>query len=174
MRRTWAPRGQTPVLRRFGRHRDKVSTVAALSASPQSRRLGLCWQTDPKNYVTAEAMVIFLEKLLRRLRGRVIVVWDGGSSHKGPLIRELLARRKRLHLERLPPYAPDLNPVEWVWGYLKYGRLANFVPRHVRHLERVVQGHLREVAQTPRLLKQLWQGSHLLFPANGLCFAEGL
>ena len=76
MRRTWAPRGKTPLLRRFGRHRDKVSTVAAISVSPQARHLGLFWHTDAKNYVTAEAMVGFLEKLLKRLRGRVIVVWD--------------------------------------------------------------------------------------------------
>ena len=161
------------MLPRFGRHRDKVSTVAAISVSPQARHLDLCWQTDPKNYVTAEAMVGFLEKLLKRLRGHVIVVWDGGSSHKGPLIRELLARRKRLHLERLPAYAPDLNPVEWLWGHVKYGRMANFVPRHVRHLDRVVQGHLLDVARTPRLLKRLWQGSALPFPSNGLCFTEG-
>ena len=166
MRRTWAPRGQTPVLPRFGRHRDKVSTVAALSVSPQGRHLGLLWHTDPKNYVTAAAMVTFLEKLLKRLRGRVIVVWDGGSSHKGELIRELCARCPRLHLERLPAYAPELNPVEWIWSHLKYGRLANFVPRHVQHLDQVVQEHLQSVERTPNLLKQLWQGCQLPFPTN--------
>lgn len=166
VRRTWAPKGKTPVLRRFGRHRDKVSTVAALSVSPQGRHLDLHWRTDPKHYVTAEAMVGFLEDLLKRLRGRVIVVWDAGSSHQGELIRDLLRRFGRLHLERLPAYAPDLNPVEWVWGHLKYGRMANFVPRHVHHLDRVVQGHLRAVARTPNLLKRLWQGSALPFPTN--------
>ena len=89
------------------------------------------------------------------------------------MIRALLARFSRRHLERLPAYAPDLNPVEWVWGHLKCGRLANFVPRHVHHLEQVVQGHLRDVGRTPKLPKQLWRGSHLPFPAKGLCFAEG-
>lgn len=76
MRRPWAPRGQTPVLTRFGRHRDKVSTVVALSVSPRSRHLGLSWHTEPKDYVTAQTMVGFLERLLRRLRGKVVVVWD--------------------------------------------------------------------------------------------------
>ena len=172
VRRTWAPRGVTPVLPRFGRNRDKASTVAALSVSPRGRHLGLHWRTDPRNYVTAEAMARFLEDLLQSLRGRVLVVWDGGSSHKGELIRALLSRRKRLHLERLPAYAPESNPVEWVWAHLKYGRLANFVPRHVRHLERVVQGHLLAVGSRPGLLKQLWKGLELPFPINGLCFAE--
>lgn len=150
-----------------------MSTVAALSVSPRGRHLGLHWRTDPKNYVTAAAMVGFLEDLLKRLRGQVIVVWDGGSSHKGDLIRELCARFGRLDLERLPAYAPDLNPVEWVWAHLKYGRMANFVPRHVRHLEQILQGHLLAVAKAPNLLRQLWKGSTLPFPVNGLCFAEG-
>ena len=164
VRRTWAPRGQTPTLHSFGRHRDKVSVVAALSVAPTLRRLGLYWLADPKNYVTAETMVKFLRVLLGHLRGRVIVVWDGGSSHKGPLIRALCARHPRLHLERLPAYAPDFNPVEQVWSYLKYGRLANFVPRQVRHLAGVVGDHLRAIPRTSGLLKSLWKGSKLPFP----------
>ena len=80
----------------------------------------------------------------------MIVVWDGGSNHKGPVIRELLRRFPRLHLERLPGYAPDLNPVEMLWSYLKYGLMANFVPQHVRHLDRVVTGHLGAVRSSRR------------------------
>ena len=163
VRRTWAPKGQTPVLRSWGRHRDKVSVVAAISVAPTLRRLGLYWLADPKNYVTAETMVRFLQNLLKHLRGRVIVVWDGGSSHKGPLIRDLCSRHGRLHLERLPAYAPDLNPVEQLWSHLKYGRLPNFVPRHVQHLDQVVRSHLHAVGQTPGLLKALWHGSKLPF-----------
>ena len=129
VRRTWAPKGKTPVLRSWGRHRDKVSVIAALSVAPTLRRLGLYWLADPKSYVTAETVVKFLRELLKHLRGRVIVVWDGGSNHKGELIRALCARHARLHLERLPAYAPDLNPVEQVWSHLKYGRMPNFIPK---------------------------------------------
>lgn len=164
VRRTWAPRGQTPILLSWGRHRDKVSVAAAVSVSPGGQRLGLYWHADPKAYVTAETMVGFLRELLKHLRGRVIVVWDGGSSHKGPLIRALCARFPRLHLERLPAYAPDLNPVEQVWSYLKHGQLANFVPRHVQHMDEVVRSHLHTLAQTSTILKQLWKGSKLPFP----------
>jgi putative transposase len=71
-----------------------------------------------------------------------------------------------LHLERLPAYAPDLNPVEQVWSHLKYGQLPNFVPNHVRHLDEVVQSQLHAVGQTPGLLKALWHGSDLPFPAK--------
>lgn len=152
----------------FGRHRDKVSTIAAISVAPRRRRLGLYWRTDPGSYIDAAAVVAFLRGLLRHLRGEVIVVWDGGSNHKGPLVRELLARFPRLHLERLPAYAPDHNPVEMVWAHLKHGQMANFVPRHVHHLDRVVRGHLTELGRRPGLIRALWDGSKLPFPEMNL------
>lgn len=152
----------------FGRHRDKVSTIAAISVAPHRRRLGLYWRTDPTHYIDAAAVVAFLSELLRHLRGRVIVVWDGGSNHKGPLIRDLLRRFPRLHLERLPAYAPDLNPVEMIWSYLKHGQMSNLVPQHVRHLDRVVTDHLRELGDCPKLIRALWAGSKLPFPDRNL------
>ena len=161
VRRTWAPKGQTPTLRSWGRHRDKVSVVAALSVSPRRQRLGLYFHADPRHYITAETVVDFLRKVLQRLRGRVIVVWDGGSSHKGPLIRALLWRYPRLHLERLPAYAPELNPVELLWSYLKHGRLANFVPRNIWHLDHVVHEHLLAARQAAALLRSFWKRSKL-------------
>jgi transposase len=151
------------VLTCFGRHRDKVSTIAAISVAPRRRRLGLYWRTDPEHYIDAAGVVAFLLALLRRLRGGVIVVWDGGSNHKGPLIRGLLSRFPRLHLERLPGYAPDLNPVELIWGYLKYGLMANFVPKDVRHVNRAVVGHMVDLRDRPALLPSLWEGSKLPF-----------
>ena len=147
----------------FGRHRDKVSTIAAVSVAPGRRRVGLYWRTDPEHYIDAAAVVAFLRELLRHLRGEVIVVWDGGSNHKGPLLRALLRRYPRLHLERLPGYAPDLNPVELIWSYLKYGLMANFVPRHVKHLDQVVRGHLAGLGKEPALIRSLWAGSKLPF-----------
>ena len=168
VRRTWAPRGQTPILRSWGRHRDKVSVVAAISLSPERKRLGLYFHADPRHYIIAETMVSFLRAVLKRLRGRVIVVWDGGSSHKGPLIRELLSRYPRLHLERLPAYAPELNPVEQLWSHLKHGRLANFVPRNLWHLNHVVQEHLLAARRTAGLLKALWKASKLPLPHPAL------
>jgi transposase len=168
VRRTWAPKGRTPVLTGFGRHRDKVSTIAAISVAPMRRRIGLYFRTDPRTYVDAAAVVSFLRHLLRHLRGGVIVVWDGGSNHKGPLIRDLLRRYPRLHLERLPAYAPDLNPVEMVWSHLKYGLLSNFVPRHVEHLDRVVMDHLADLSRAPTKIRSLWAGSRLPIPGPNL------
>ena len=164
VRRTWARRGHTPVLPSWGRHRDKVSVIAALSVAPARRHLGLCFHTDAKHYLDAPAVAGFLRVLLERLRGEVIVIWDGGTNHKGPHIRAVCERFPRLHLEALPAYAPHLNPVEFVWSHLKYGRMANFIPRHVQHLDQVVRSHLLAVGRSSVLLRQLWQGSQLPFP----------
>ena len=166
VRRTWAPKGKTPVLPSWGRHRDKVSVIAGVSVAPTLRRLGLYWLADPKHYITAKTVVKFLRELLRHLRGRVIVVWDGGTNHKGPLIRALCARCPRLHLERLPAYAPDHNPVEFLWSHLKHGRMANFVPKDLSHLDQTIRSHLQSVGRSPRLPKALWHGSKLPFPPS--------
>jgi hypothetical protein len=107
VRRTWAPKGKTPVIRTCGRRRDKVSVVAALSVAPGWRRTGLYFHADAQHTIGAPAIVVFLCEVLGHLRGRVIVLWDGGTNHKGPLIRELLARYPRLELEPLPTYAPQ-------------------------------------------------------------------
>lgn len=166
MRRTWAPVGRTPVLDAFGRHREKVSVIGAVSISPVAQRLGFYFATDPEGYFTPEKVAEFLRDLLKHLRGKVIVVWDGGPNHKGPAIRKFLARNKRLRLERLPAYSPDLNPVEAVWSWLKYGELANFVPADVAELDDRVLEHLIELKCDPGLLRRLWDGSELPFPTH--------
>ncbi len=161
VRRTWAMKGHPPKLMGFGRHRNKVSTITAIAVTPNGRRIRLFWQTNAEHSIDAAGVVAFLRKLLDQLRGRIIVVWDGGSNHKGPLMRELLGRHRRLHLERLPAYAPDLNPVEMIWSYLKYGLMANFVPRDVQEVDKVVQGHLWQLSRNPQLIRSLWTGSRL-------------
>lgn len=150
----------------WGRHRDKVSVIGAVSVSPAAGRLGLYFATDPKGFFNAAKVVGFLRELLRHLRGKVIVVWDRGSNHKGPLIRRFLARNKRLRLEYLPAYAPDLNPVEAVWSWLKYGKLANFVPDDINELDDWVVEYLVPLKCDPDLLRAIWDGSELPFPSR--------
>lgn len=138
--------------------------IGAVSVSPTARRLGFYFATDPKDYFTPAKVVAFLRDLLRHLRGKVIVVWDGGTNHKGPVVRAFLQRNRRLWLERLPAYCPDLNPVEAVWGWLKYGQLANYVPPDVDALDWEVLDRLVELKHTPTLLRALWDASDLPFP----------
>ena len=164
VRRTLAPRGCTPVLRQRARHRDKVSISAALSLSPGRHRLSLFFRSYPQQYIKSERSAEFVRSLLRHLRGQVIIVWDGGTMHKGEPIRELLRRFPRLWLERLPPYAPQLNPVEPLWKHLKYDRMANFAPEDVAQLDKVINAHLNEIHRKPDRLHSFYQSSDLPIP----------
>jgi transposase len=164
VKRSWATVGQTPVIGADGGHRDKVSVIGAVSVSPSARRLGFYFATAPDGYFAADKVVAFLRGLLRHLRGNVVVVWDRGGNHKGPVIRRFLARNRRLWVEMLPPWAPELNPVEPVWSWLKASELANFVPPDVAGLDDEVVDRLIELKFDPRLLRALWERSDLPFP----------
>lgn len=150
VRRTWAPVGQTPVHRHHYR-RDRVSVIGGLSVSPKRRRLGLYFRLHPKN-ISQDEVYDFLWYLLRHLRGHVIVVWDGASIHDPASLRDLLCRYPRLHLERLPAYAPQLNPIEAAWHAAKLP-LANGRPDDLAELGRHVLTSLRQTRAAQRTLR---------------------
>ena len=147
-----------------GGHRKKVSVIGAVTVSPVAGRLGFYFATAVDGYFSAERVVAFLRDLLKHLRGKVVVIWDGGPNHQGPVIREFLRKNKRLWLERLPAYAPDLNPAEPVWSWLKWGRLANFVPDDLTDLNDWIVEYLVALKHDPKLLRALWERSDLPFP----------
>ena len=95
--------------------------------------MGLYLHVHPDDNITSVEVAVFLRALLRHLRGQVIVLMDGGSIHKGPEVRALLARCPRLHLEWFPGYAPELNPDELVWAHFK-AELANGHPDNLDEL----------------------------------------
>lgn len=164
VKRSWAKIGQTPVLEADGGHPDKVSAIAGISVSPTGQRLGLDFATEPDGFYTADKVVEFLRDLLKHLRGKVVVVWDRGNNHNGPLMRQFLSRNRRLTLEMLPPWAPELNPVEPIWSWLKYGELANFVPDDTDVLNEEVLNRLIGLKFDPELLLALCERSDLPFP----------
>lgn len=125
VRKTWGPRGQTPVIRHL-QSRSRISVISGLSISPKRKRFGLYYTMHEKNIQQAE-VCDFPRHLLKHPRGSVILVWDNARTHKGSLIRKILSRLKRPHVEALPPYAPELNPDEGVWSQAK-NTLANGRP----------------------------------------------
>lgn len=131
VRKTWGLKGQTPIIRHH-QVRQRTSVISGLSVSPKKRRLGVYFNLHEKNICQVEVL-IFLRHLLRHLRGHVIVVWDNSRTHRGAQIREFLKGKRRLHLEALPPYAPELNPAEGIWSQAK-NTLANGRPDLVEEL----------------------------------------
>lgn len=169
VRRTLAPRGQTPILVQPGSRRRKVSTIAALSLAPRRRRLGIYFDTYPDHAINNHDVADFLRRrVLRRLRGPVIVVWDQGKIHTGPGIRQLLADYPRLHLEAFPPYAPHLNPVEFLWTHLKWHRFCNWVADDAEQLQDTVCETICDIHDDPYRLRTFYDSSQLPFPTRAL------
>lgn len=160
--RTWAPRGKTPLLRCAG-HWSKISALSALSVSPKRRRIALYARFHPDKNIRSPEVARFLRHLLRHLRGSVVVLWDGGTPHKGVPVKEFLGKHPRLHTERFPGYAPELNPAEFVWNSLKRA-LANSVPRDLRHLKQLVHPPLQRLRQSQNRLWSCIHASDLPWP----------
>lgn len=150
VRRTWAPVGQTPVHHHYYR-RDRISVIGGLSVSPQRRRLGFYFRMHPQN-ISADEVYDFLCYLLRHRRGHVIVIWDGASIHDPKSLSDLRCRYPRLHLQRLPPYAPQLHPIEAAWPAAKLP-LANGRPDDIYQLGRAVLNNLRKARASQRTLR---------------------
>ena len=161
VRRTLAPRGKTPQLIVSGQRRQKISVIAALTLSPRRRRLGLYFRTILNGSFKGACIADFLRQLLCHLRGRVIVVWDRWSAHRGADAQAVVAAHPRLQLEFLPAYAPVLNPVEYLWSHLKWSSLCNFVPKDINHLNEAIMPTLRTTSVQQSLLLGFWKGAKL-------------
>jgi len=140
-------------MRQRTRHHRHVSAIGGLSISPRRRRLGWYLHFHLDRSVRQEQVLDFLRDLLRHLDGPIIVVWDRLAAHRSSLLRQWLRRCRRLHLEYLPGYAPELNPNEYGWAYLKGNPLANYCPQDVEQLHAKVLGDAQEVAAQPDLLR---------------------
>jgi transposase len=127
--RTYAPRRQTPVLS-VKLTRDHLSAIGALTAEGK-----LVMQIQDHAYKGPD-VVRFLRLLRRKIPGKLLVIWDGAPIHRSKVVKEFLAKggAKRIHLERLPGYAPELNPQEGVWNLLKRRELKNLCARDLEHL----------------------------------------
>ncbi len=157
VRRTWAPRGETPVMYSWDRH-DRLSVIAGLSLAPRRRRIGLYFEMHDRN-ITAEQVTTFLLNIRRQLRRDLIVVMDRWSVHRKAARN--LAEDRRFEFEWLPPYAPDLNPVEHVWSHTKYSDLANYIPDDLLDLEVEAESSLQETRRRPELLGSFFHGAEL-------------
>src|SRR5258708_26738789 len=118
--RTYAPIGKPPILRVKLTH-DHLSAIGAIT--PEGKIL---MQTQDHSYKGGD-VVGLLQVVTREIPGKLLVIWDGASIHRGQAVKDFLAHggAKRIHLERLPGYAPELNPQEGVWNLLKRVELKN-------------------------------------------------
>lgn len=161
VRRTWAPRGKTPVIRVTTPH-ERISAIGAMTIRRTPLRFGFHFHLPSDNlnfdgHSTAE----FLSGLRQRLRGPITLIWDQIRIHSAVPVKEFLVKNPSIELVELPPYAPELNPVDYVWSYVKHARLANYCPNDLFELRKTITEELTNVKKHPRLLRSLFSGTGL-------------
>ncbi len=137
--RTYAPMGETPVLRET-LTRDHRSLIGAMT------RDGRVFVQGQDRSLCSTDVVRFLKHLLRHIAGKLLIVWDGASIHYGA-VKEFLrcGAATRITLVRLPSYAPELNPVEGLWRYLKHVELLNVCCHTLAELRQEVRNAVARV-----------------------------
>jgi transposase len=112
--------------------------------------------------IKSEHIIVFREKLKNVIADKMLVVWDGLSSHRSQLVKQYLASEPgRIEILRLPPYAPELNPVEYIWGYLKQHELPNVCGKHFWNLGEAARSGLRKMRRRRRIPVACWKQASL-------------
>lgn len=128
----WAPAGRTPIRYPWERH-DRLSVASALTVAPWERRFGLYYDLLNHNY-HADDMMRFLRSIHEHLRRPMLLVWDRLKVHRSAAAQLEGLGCSWLQPRWLPAYAPELDPVEFVWTQAKYCDLANWIPEDINDL----------------------------------------
>jgi transposase len=158
--RSWAPRGQRPVLRRVTSQRRALSTAIGLTLS------GKIYKRHFATAIDSDRVLIALQHIGRRLKGNWIRLWDRAQIHRSNKVKAYLAQHPEIIVEWLPAYAPELNPEEYCHGNVKE-QLRNVTPASREELRSMVDGGFARLRKRPDLIlgfihhaglsvKQLW------------------
>ena len=152
--RTWAPKGQTPTIQ-FHFNWNHVSAIAGLTRTNCVFRLY-------DGSIKKEQTVEFLKALKAHLKLSLLVIWDGSRPHRSRLVREYLdSLGGHIQLAYLPPYAPDLNPVEYLWAWLKRHALANYCPNNLSELHQNTRNKLKSAQKRASIIAACWMQAAL-------------
>ena len=154
--RTSAPVGHTPMLRDWWT-RDHLSAISAISPE------GKLYFHGQEQSIDSADVVAFLEHLLREVPGPLLLLWDRAPIPRSHLVTAFLANSaaERIQIERLPAYAPELNPVEGLWAYLKGVELCHVCCFNLPHLRKELHAAVKRVRRKPRIIKGCFEGAKL-------------
>jgi len=152
--RTWALKGHTPVIQ-FHFNWNHVSVIAGLTRTNCLFRLH-------EGSIKKEEVVEFLKALKAHLKQPLLVIWDGLRAHRSRLVREYLdGLNGHIQIAFLPPYAPDMNPVEYLWAWLKRHALANYCPTSLSELHTTARNKLKSAQKRPSIIAACWMQATL-------------
>jgi transposase len=160
VRRTLAPRGKTPIYRIADPH-DRISVIGAITVSPNRESVKFIYEMieDNANY-QGSSVARFLCALQSDIAGPMTLIWDQIPIHRAKPVQKLIEDTD-LVSEPFPLHAPELNPVDRVWGYVKYDRLANFAPPGLGVLRNTLTAEFDRVGSMPDLLRSLIRSTEL-------------
>ena len=153
VRRSWAPRGHTPLLSQRTRAHQRLSIIAALCVSPRRDQVHLYFRLHPQTNIATPQVIDFLRQLRRQVHSPLVLVWDRLRAHRSKSVSQFVEQTPSLHTVLLPPYAPELNPVEMVWGYLQTNPLANSPFFDLPTLTATTRHHGRRLQRRQLLLR---------------------
>lgn len=112
--------------------------------------------------IKAPQVVEFLRALRRQIEGPLLIIWDGLRAHRSKLVRQYVeANEEGIQLEFLPAYAPELNPVEYIWGYLKNHEVGNLCARNLHQVSHFARRRLKSMQRRPQLVSAFWAQAQL-------------
>jgi putative transposase len=151
-RRTYAPSGRPPVEKVTDPH-ARISVIGAITLTPENQRANFIFDMlrDNENF-KGQSILSFLRLLHERLNKPITVIWDSVRIHLSKTVTEYVFTHSAIVSEPFPPYAPDLNPVDSVWAYIKYGRLPNYTPIDLVELREKITAELEHLRTQPDLL----------------------
>lgn len=151
---TWAPAGETPEVKNCCKW-EKLSTIGGISYKGE-----LFEQTYPHS-IRKEQVVSFLGHLAKRISGKLLVIWDGAPIHRAQAVKDYLASEegRRIRLLSLPPYAPECNPIEWLWAWVKTSFFANLCAKSLDELRAAWQRALKTARSRPELIRSFFTAS---------------
>ena len=140
-------------------HRQRVDVLGALVVTPGGRRIRLRTMSHTVN-VNGKYVLAFLQRLLAQVRAPAILLWDNAPVHKRKLVQDFIASRPRLHVYPFPSYAPELNPVEFVWTQAEE-HLSGRAPRNLTQLKCYVHAAIQRTRASQRRLRACLHGADL-------------
>ncbi|MGH9778358.1 MAG: IS630 family transposase [Candidatus Acidiferrales bacterium] len=156
---TWAPIGQTPVVRQTGQ-RFSLNMISAVSPKGQLR-----FMVTPKG-IRAGVFVEFLKRLMHGWKRPIFLIVDGHPTHKARVVTACLEKMKgKLRLFYLPPYSPELNPDEYVWNDVKNNAVGRSMITNVKNLRSTVESRLRYLQKNPAHVRTFFQSETTRYAA---------
>jgi transposase len=153
VRRTYAPRGKTPVMEVADPH-ARISVIGAITVDPMRQRVGMLYNMlgDNANF-RGPGIAHFVAMLHAEVAGPLTILWDRITIHSCEEAERCLQRLPDVVFEPFPPYTPKLNPADGIWGYTKYSRLPNFTPPDLDVLRTTLTAELDRLRQEEQLLR---------------------